>query len=215
MTIGKRIKAIRERLGMSQVDFADKINVSKQTLYKYENDIITNIPSDKIENIAALGDISPAYIMGWNEDYYLGENLQNIFEILSKEFSTPANELIRCFFSENFTDLLPSKKYITLDNMRNALKTYFTLYASNNDILTQDEYEHIKKYRTLDLHGKDMVDTVLDKEVERMAEIKINKNSITEFQPHLEVNAAHARTDINIPEGIDTSEDDIMKAEDF
>lgn len=32
---------------MSQVEFADKINVSKQTLYKYENDIITNIPSDK------------------------------------------------------------------------------------------------------------------------------------------------------------------------
>ena len=32
---------------MSQVEFADKINVSKQTLYKYEDDIITNIPSDK------------------------------------------------------------------------------------------------------------------------------------------------------------------------
>lgn len=68
MNIGKRIKSIRERLGMSQVDFADKINVSKQTLYKYENDIITNIPSDKIENIASLGNVSPAYIMGWVDD---------------------------------------------------------------------------------------------------------------------------------------------------
>lgn len=68
MTIGERIKAIRESLHISQVDFADKINVSKQTLYKYENSIITNIPSDKIEAIAFVGNTSPAYIMGWEDD---------------------------------------------------------------------------------------------------------------------------------------------------
>ena len=52
--------------------------------------------------------------MGWDESYYLGENLQNIFEILSSEFSVPTNELIHCFFSNNFTDLLPSKKIFHL-----------------------------------------------------------------------------------------------------
>ena len=52
MTVGERLKQLREKSGMSQVDFAAKLNVSKQNLYKYENDIITNIPS------------SPAYIMG-------------------------------------------------------------------------------------------------------------------------------------------------------
>ena len=64
MTVGERIKEVRNQLGMSQVDFADKINVSKQTLYKYENNIITNIPSDKIEAAAQLGNVSPAYLMG-------------------------------------------------------------------------------------------------------------------------------------------------------
>ena len=44
MTVGERIKEVRNQLGMSQVDFADKKNVSKQTLYKYEINIITNIP---------------------------------------------------------------------------------------------------------------------------------------------------------------------------
>ncbi len=67
MTVGERIKKVREKTGMSQVEFADKINVSKQTLYKYENDIITNIPSDKIEATAKLGNVSPAYLMGWEE----------------------------------------------------------------------------------------------------------------------------------------------------
>ncbi len=65
MTVGERIKKTREGLGMSQVEFANRINVSKQTLYKYENNIITNIPSDKIEAAAKLGNVSPAYLMGW------------------------------------------------------------------------------------------------------------------------------------------------------
>ena len=66
MTVGERIKELRRELGISQVDFAAKINVSKQTLYKYENNIITNIPSDKIEAAAAIGKVSPAYLMGWS-----------------------------------------------------------------------------------------------------------------------------------------------------
>ncbi|MBR5583534.1 MAG: helix-turn-helix domain-containing protein [Lachnospiraceae bacterium] len=69
MTIGQRIKELRNKKNMSQVAFADEINVSKQTLYKYENDIITNIPSDKIEAIAELCHVSPAYLMGWSEDH--------------------------------------------------------------------------------------------------------------------------------------------------
>lgn len=67
MTVGERIKEIREKSGMSQVDFADKINVSKQTLYKYENNLITNIPSDKIEATAKIGNVSPAFLMGWEQ----------------------------------------------------------------------------------------------------------------------------------------------------
>lgn len=65
MTKGDRIRQLRERIGKSQTAFADMINVSKQTLYKYENDIITNIPSDKIEAIAAACNSTPSYIMGW------------------------------------------------------------------------------------------------------------------------------------------------------
>lgn len=68
MTIGERIKFLRERSGMSQVDFSDKIGISKQTQYKYENDLIMNIPINKIEAIANLVNVSPAYIMGWSDN---------------------------------------------------------------------------------------------------------------------------------------------------
>ena len=52
MTVGDRIKRYRELRGFSnQTEFA-ACGISKQSLYKYENNIITNIPSDKIEIIA-------------------------------------------------------------------------------------------------------------------------------------------------------------------
>lgn len=67
MTKGQRIRQKREELNISQTDLANKINVSKQTLYKYENDIVTNIPSDKVEILAKELDTTPAFIMGWYE----------------------------------------------------------------------------------------------------------------------------------------------------
>lgn len=64
---GKRLKLLREKMGFSQTDFAILIGESKQTLYKYENNIITNVPSDKIEVMAEILGCSPAYLMGWQE----------------------------------------------------------------------------------------------------------------------------------------------------
>ena len=66
MTTGERIKKLRLQLGISQVDFASKINVSKQTLYKYENNLITNIPYDKVEAVACICKVSPSDLMGWD-----------------------------------------------------------------------------------------------------------------------------------------------------
>jgi len=90
-TVGKRIKKLRTALGMSQVDFAEKIGVTKQTLYKYENGLITSIPSDKIEAAAKVGNIPPAYLMGWIPKYPTPKQLE---KILSRYLSVPMVEHI-------------------------------------------------------------------------------------------------------------------------
>ena len=86
MTKGQRITKARVNKNLTATDLADKIGVSKQTLYKYENDIVTNIPSDKIEAIAQACDVSPAYIMGWaaaeDKSYYIDEKAREIAEFL-------------------------------------------------------------------------------------------------------------------------------------
>ena len=44
MTIGKRIKDAREAKGATQDELAKAANTTKQTIYKYENGIVTNMP---------------------------------------------------------------------------------------------------------------------------------------------------------------------------
>lgn len=67
MTVGERIRERRTALGINQTQLADKISVSKQTLYKYETGVITNIPSDKIEKIAETLNTTPEVLMGWKK----------------------------------------------------------------------------------------------------------------------------------------------------
>ena len=101
MTKGERIRISREKKGLSQVELAERTGVSKQNMYKYENNIITNIPSDKIETMAEILEVSPAYIMGWNSSENNIEVLPNskihmipVFETVSAGFGAYANDCI-------------------------------------------------------------------------------------------------------------------------
>lgn len=41
---------------------------------RYETGVIESIPSDKIEKIAARLGVTPAFLMGWDEDTRVSEN---------------------------------------------------------------------------------------------------------------------------------------------
>lgn len=100
------------------------------------------------------------------------------------------------------------------------------LLNTNSEDFSPQEYEIIKKYRTLDKYGQELVSTILDKEYERNTDVitsgnKIAINIANKPKPtnpkviSTYLNAAHERTDIDIPEGIDISENDIMDDENF
>ena len=84
MTVGDRIKYIREKKGIPQTELAEKMKVSKQTLYKYENNIVTNVPSDRIEKAAYYLNVNPGYLRGW-EDNLIENNADLIPDILSDD----------------------------------------------------------------------------------------------------------------------------------
>ena len=116
MTKGERIKYRREQLGISQTELAEYIGTSKQNLYKYENDIITNIPSDRVEALAKRLNASPAYIMGWSDNPSPAEEPSTAPQLLPDErqllsdyrnFNEEGQEKVRDYVE----DLKDSPKY--------------------------------------------------------------------------------------------------------
>lgn len=70
MTIGDRIRAERERMGLTQEELGAKCGTTKQSIHKYESGTVTNIPLDRVERIACALEISPARLLGWDEVSY-------------------------------------------------------------------------------------------------------------------------------------------------
>lgn len=65
MTVGSRIKEAREAKGLTQEELGRAVKTTKQTIFKYESGIVTNIPLDRLEQIAAVLSVSAAFLMGW------------------------------------------------------------------------------------------------------------------------------------------------------
>lgn len=68
MTIGEKIRALRKQHGMTQTELAEKLNTTKQTIGKYEQGIVTNLPLYRIQEIADIFGVSPEYLTGWGEE---------------------------------------------------------------------------------------------------------------------------------------------------
>ena len=65
-TIGKRIKSLRTSKKLTLEEVGKFLGVGRATVQRYESGIISGIPSDKIELMAKLYNVSPGYIMGWD-----------------------------------------------------------------------------------------------------------------------------------------------------
>lgn len=106
MTIGDRIREKRKNKDYTLERLADEIGVTKSTVLKYENGSIA-IPSDKIEKIAKSLNVSPGYLMGWDEEKNKKETQDDIIttynltpdELLEYEKIKSINRAL--FFNDN------------------------------------------------------------------------------------------------------------------
>lgn len=86
----------------------------------------------------------------------------------------------------------PANELITLEDLARA---DFNSFLNDSDY-TEAEKKEIVKF------------------AEFIKSVRVNDNN-TDTADHLQVNAAHARTDVDIPEGADTSDSDIMNDDNF
>lgn len=89
-------------------------------------------------------------------------------------------------------------------------------FKKEKQLITKKDIDLLRKYHELDLHGKEMVDFTLKKEYERSVALADQKaDNIIKMDSHVQLKAAHARTDIEVTDEMNQHDDDIMNDEDF
>jgi len=64
MTVGDRIRMRRTELGMKADTLADKLGVSRATIYRYEKGGVENLPAEFILPLAEALRTTPQYLLG-------------------------------------------------------------------------------------------------------------------------------------------------------
>ena len=111
MTLGERIRTAREALRMTQGELGKRCGTTKQTIFKYENGVVTNIPLDRLERLAAVLDVLPGYLTGWAEDVpTLPERLGELVEPFERLNDDGQNKVV------GYTnDLVSSGRYARVE----------------------------------------------------------------------------------------------------
>lgn len=135
--VGLKIFNARKNLKMSRVDLGRKVNLHESTIKRYEDGHIKSLDIEKLKEFANALDISPAYLMGWEDINNKNLNIENKNTISIKE-----RKLLNSFNNLNETGkdeaikrvseltLIPS--YIK-DPSASDIKTI----AAHNDYLTE------------------------------------------------------------------------------
>ncbi len=67
MNVNKKLKYRRKELGLTMLDVAKKVGVSEATISRWESGDIANMRRDKIVLLANALDVTPSFIMGWED----------------------------------------------------------------------------------------------------------------------------------------------------
>lgn len=128
--IMNRMQSRRLELKLSYQDLASKTNMSKSTLQRYETGSIKNMPVDKLGIIANALDVSPLWLLGFDENVNkLSNEEQQHIEDLRK-----LNDMGKKKVITYTKDLIEMPKYI-----KEAESDYLAPIAAHDDNLTDEE----------------------------------------------------------------------------
>ena len=124
---GTRIKYLRQLSNMSQEELGRRVGVQRAAINKYEKGSVTNIPIATIEKIANVFNVSPTYIVGWNNE-------------ASNPLSAEVKVLqgVKTFYGENAVHLLEVYTHLDFRGKRRVRQ-----YVEDMSLIYEDENEYV------------------------------------------------------------------------
>ncbi len=68
LRLAERIRVFRKKKKLSMEELGNMLGISRQTVFRYENGTITNIPRDKIRRMAEIFETTEAVLMGFTAE---------------------------------------------------------------------------------------------------------------------------------------------------
>lgn len=172
MSIGDRIKVAREQKGLTQEELGKLCGTTKQTIFKYESGIVTNIPLDRLERIAHAVSVSPAYLMGWDIDMdTLPSNIQPMpsFRKVPRIGRIACGEPITA--EQNIEDYDPVPDYIKAD---------FTLVCKGDSMINARIFDGdiVCISQSSEVHSGDIAAVLVDGDEATLKRVRIFEDHI-------------------------------------
>ena len=102
--MGEIIKMLRLQANMTQEELGEKIGVQKSAVRKYEKGEVENIKRSTIKKMADLFNVSPCYLMGWEDAYNPNGRLAkevSLIEQIQNQYGKDAVQLLQNFVELN------------------------------------------------------------------------------------------------------------------
>lgn len=192
MSVGQRIKKRRKEIKMSADEIAEKLNVSRSTIFRYEKGDIEKLPTNIIEELADILQTTPGYLMGW-EDASKITDISSIYSQLDKNRQDKvyefANQQLEEQTSKNKMSPI-SMKIIALCNRDNITISALEKLLELPNILEWDHsvpFENVKKvadfFNVTPFYLLGVYSTPIWASTKDVEELKstINKNSTMAF----------------------------------
>lgn len=142
MDMNEKIKSRREELGLTLQEVGEYIGVSKATVQRYESGEIKNLKQETISRLSEILKISPAYLMGWEDEQikhntftYKEINLINKYRSLDSKGKHTVNTVLDMEYSRCNNVLLAAHEK---EDVNKNSPTYEEDYKHDLDIMMDD-----------------------------------------------------------------------------
>lgn len=78
MNTGDIIKELRKKNNLTQEELGTKLGIKKSAIRKYEKGEVENIKKSNIIKLAKIFNVTPSYLMGWEDDSEDNEKVETI-----------------------------------------------------------------------------------------------------------------------------------------
>lgn len=144
MEMGEKIKYLRTRQGMTLEELGNRVGVGKSTVRKWETGAIANMRRNKIASLAEALNVSPSYLMGWEDEINVDMDMRNNSGTISNNIDSDSSESNNTHTTNNYYSSPCSKDSAPRSNITSMDLFYEVLMILKD--MNDKQLEDMKRY---------------------------------------------------------------------